>query len=147
MRAVWVIALEQVCESHKIFKPTFPMEETSILDLEHAALTPYRMIKLLKAQNIESVEPYQTRIFRCREPSANVSGNDEVNGLPIRTTCTLSPAVDSFSIRRNILAYLGSWLQRQHPYQTISSCSGQHMASEISRYGCRVGWRGYRSGF
>ena len=43
-----------------------------MLDLEHAALAPYRMIKLLKAKNLEvPVEPYQTRIFRCRESNTN----------------------------------------------------------------------------
>jgi hypothetical protein len=67
-----VAALEGVCESHGIFKPTYPTEKMSLLDLEHAALAPYCIIKLLKAKDLEvPLEPYQTRIFRCRQPDLN----------------------------------------------------------------------------
>lgn len=85
LKAVWVAALERECRSHEIFKPTYPTEKMSILDLEHAALAPYRMIKLLKAKNLEvPVEPYQTRIFRCRESNTNaVYGRHHPRGIRI----------------------------------------------------------------
>jgi hypothetical protein len=68
LRTVWAAALERVCEGHRIFRPTYPIEKMSMPDLEHAALAPYRVIRLLKAKNLEvPVEPYQTRTFRCRQ--------------------------------------------------------------------------------
>ncbi|TEB28000.1 hypothetical protein FA13DRAFT_1735903 [Coprinellus micaceus] len=71
MRTVWINALERVCARHGVFKPTFPLQRMSILDLEYASLGPRRFLKMLNSiQGDESPLPYGNRelIFRRRPP-------------------------------------------------------------------------------
>ncbi|KAF5330201.1 hypothetical protein D9611_010617 [Ephemerocybe angulata] len=66
-RVVWLEALERVCEKYGIFKPTFPMEEMSILEPEHASTGPTRFVEGVKRyQPEESVRPYLTRTPHLR---------------------------------------------------------------------------------
>ncbi|KAF5330237.1 hypothetical protein D9611_010626 [Ephemerocybe angulata] len=66
-RVVWLEALERVCDKYGIFKPTFPMEEMSILELEHASTGPTRFLDGVKRyQPEESVRPYLTRTPQLR---------------------------------------------------------------------------------
>ncbi|RDB27801.1 hypothetical protein Hypma_002159 [Hypsizygus marmoreus] len=62
-RTVWLTALRQVCETHGIFKATFPLTDMSNRALEHAALSPSRFIAYMCK---ESPQPFVTRILQSR---------------------------------------------------------------------------------
>ncbi|KAF5330179.1 hypothetical protein D9611_010633 [Ephemerocybe angulata] len=67
-RVVWLEALERICEQYGIFKPTFPMEEMSLLELEHASTGPTRFLNGVKMQEHEElVRPYLTRMPQLRQ--------------------------------------------------------------------------------
>ncbi|KAF6764465.1 hypothetical protein DFP72DRAFT_423288 [Ephemerocybe angulata] len=66
-RVVWLEALERVCEKYGIFKPTFPMETMSILELEHASTGPVKFLGGVKMYHDEEcVRPYLTRTPQLR---------------------------------------------------------------------------------
>lgn len=53
-----------------MFKPTFPVQRMSVLELEHAATAPNRFLEYVKktpAKN-DSVVPYHTRVLQFRRP-------------------------------------------------------------------------------
>ncbi|KAF6764471.1 hypothetical protein DFP72DRAFT_423404 [Ephemerocybe angulata] len=67
-RVVWLEALERICEQYGIFKPTFPVEEMSLLELEHASTGPSRFLRAAKMQTEEEcLRPYLTRIPQLRQ--------------------------------------------------------------------------------
>ncbi|KAJ2926394.1 hypothetical protein H1R20_g10700, partial [Candolleomyces eurysporus] len=74
-RIVWLVALQRICETHGIFKPTFPTNRMSLLELEHAALSPHRFVKSIKAaENINPAHPHQNRSIPRRgraDPNSN----------------------------------------------------------------------------
>lgn len=84
-RIVWLIALERICETHGIFKSTFPTNRMSLLELEHAALSPHRFVKSIKAtENADPVRPYQNRSVPCHKrasPNFNEVHRAEIIGL------------------------------------------------------------------
>ncbi|KAF6764476.1 hypothetical protein DFP72DRAFT_1130352 [Ephemerocybe angulata] len=67
-RVVWLEALKRICEQYGIFKPTFPMEGMSLLELEHASTGPTRFLNGVKKHEPETwVRPYLTRMPQLRE--------------------------------------------------------------------------------
>ncbi|KAF6764469.1 hypothetical protein DFP72DRAFT_871968 [Ephemerocybe angulata] len=47
-RIVWLSVLDRICEHYGIFKPTFPFEEMSLAQLEHAAFSSSRFVKTVQ---------------------------------------------------------------------------------------------------
>ncbi|KAF9479325.1 hypothetical protein BDN70DRAFT_932655 [Pholiota conissans] len=43
---VWIEALRQICLANAIFLPTFPLDEMTVPELEHAAMAPYKWLAL-----------------------------------------------------------------------------------------------------
>ncbi|EDR02542.1 uncharacterized protein LACBIDRAFT_309499 [Laccaria bicolor S238N-H82] len=60
-RIVWVNALRNVSIAQGVFLPSFPVEQMSNDDLEHAALSPRRL--LARFQKAARVTPFLTRLF------------------------------------------------------------------------------------
>ncbi|KAF5330236.1 hypothetical protein D9611_010627 [Ephemerocybe angulata] len=84
-RVVWLEALERVCEKYGIFKPTFPTEKMSILELEHASTGPTRFLAGVKMyEPDECVRPYITRTpqFRWERRSYDFYGYDTFHLVP-----------------------------------------------------------------
>ncbi|KAF5330194.1 hypothetical protein D9611_010616 [Ephemerocybe angulata] len=83
-RVVWLEALERVCEEYGIFKPTFPMEEMSLLELEHASTGPTRFLNGVKRyQPEEFVRPYLTRMPQlCRTRNSHDRSSDILHLVP-----------------------------------------------------------------
>ena len=71
LRIVWINALHRVCLMHGINLSTFyPLENISQIELEHAALSPFRFIKCTK-DNITSegdIKSIKTRFLEPRLP-------------------------------------------------------------------------------
>ncbi|KAJ3507922.1 hypothetical protein NMY22_g16784 [Coprinellus aureogranulatus] len=66
-RVVWLCALERICIANEIFRPSFPVERMSILELEHAATAPSRFLNLVKRLDLDAAPlPYSSRdlVFR-----------------------------------------------------------------------------------
>ncbi|TEB37192.1 hypothetical protein FA13DRAFT_1786388 [Coprinellus micaceus] len=51
---IWVATLEKVCEEYGIFKPTFPMAQMSLMELEHAATSPQRFLSLIRREPLST---------------------------------------------------------------------------------------------
>ncbi|KAF5338509.1 hypothetical protein D9611_013313 [Ephemerocybe angulata] len=68
VREVWLDALHGVCETHGVFKPTYPFEKMTRFELEHAATSPYRFVRSIehREDNEESLIPYQSRVLQPR---------------------------------------------------------------------------------
>ncbi|KAG6908062.1 hypothetical protein DXG01_006368, partial [Tephrocybe rancida] len=60
---VWMGVLREVCITHGVFLPTFPIASMDQKALEHAALVPYRFGRLLTAGKPPIVYPQATRVF------------------------------------------------------------------------------------
>ena len=55
---MWLAALQRVCIDHGAFIPSFPFENMSVKELEHAALTPSRLVDRLRNDSCdEALEP------------------------------------------------------------------------------------------
>ncbi|KAK7044780.1 F-box domain-containing protein [Favolaschia claudopus] len=78
-RTVWFDALRRVCVAQEVSILTFPMENMSLRDLEHAATSPARFIAhLSKQRETEEIIPaLSTRIFQPRlpRPLTGISGD------------------------------------------------------------------------
>ena len=64
-----------MCGRHGVFAPSFPLEDMSITELEHASLCPSRLSSLI--HNDIPLQSFATRILEPRTPSAvtNFVGN------------------------------------------------------------------------
>jgi hypothetical protein len=67
-KAVWRAALERVIVQYGIVRPTFPLDEMSKDDLEHAACGPHRFVEHVEKNSAERYKAYQNRTFLPREP-------------------------------------------------------------------------------
>ena len=56
-------AVHNVCITHGAFLPSFPLEEMSLDDLEHTALSPHRFQAVIQKYDGHSTEPLLTRKF------------------------------------------------------------------------------------
>ena len=56
-------AVHNVCITHGAFLPSFPLEEMSLDDLEHTALSPHRFQAVIQEYDGHSTEPLLTRKF------------------------------------------------------------------------------------
>ncbi|KAF8196100.1 hypothetical protein BJ912DRAFT_956313 [Pholiota molesta] len=48
---VWIEGLRQICLANAVFLPTFPLDEMSLAELEHAAIAPYKWLALASARD------------------------------------------------------------------------------------------------
>ncbi|EDR03649.1 uncharacterized protein LACBIDRAFT_307066 [Laccaria bicolor S238N-H82] len=62
-RSVWMNAVHNVCITHGAFLPSFPLEEMSLDDLEHTALSPRRFQAVIQKYDGHPTEPLLTRKF------------------------------------------------------------------------------------
>ncbi|KAJ3546959.1 hypothetical protein NMY22_g1846 [Coprinellus aureogranulatus] len=78
-RSVWLAALDRVCEQHGIYKPTYPTEKMTIVELEHAASGPHRFAAWVKAYELASPSvckgPHITRQFSSRRKASDVDSD------------------------------------------------------------------------
>ena len=68
-------ALRQVCIIEGVCKPSFPVEKMSIDDLEHAALSPHRLVECLRRSDGRWLTPFQTRVLHPRDVHGITSGS------------------------------------------------------------------------
>lgn len=75
-RTVWLDALRRVCTAHEVSVLTYPMENMSLRDLEHAATSPARFIAQISKEWAEGdvIPAFHTRLFQPRLPKS-VPGN------------------------------------------------------------------------
>ena len=66
-RIVWLNAVRRMCRRHGVFAPSFPLEDMSITELEHASLCPSRLSSLI--HNGVPLRSFVTRILEPRTPS------------------------------------------------------------------------------
>ncbi|EDR03746.1 uncharacterized protein LACBIDRAFT_306761 [Laccaria bicolor S238N-H82] len=74
-RIVWLNAVRRMCRRHGVFAPSFPLEDMSTTELEHASLCPSRLSSLI--HNGVPLRSFVTRILEPRTPSIvpTVEGN------------------------------------------------------------------------
>ncbi|EDR11114.1 uncharacterized protein LACBIDRAFT_315527 [Laccaria bicolor S238N-H82] len=78
LRIVWINALRRVCLMHGINLSTFyPLENLSQIELEHAALSPFKFIKYAKASEGD-IKPVVTRILKPRLPPVFSTDDEDV---------------------------------------------------------------------
>ncbi|KAJ7689473.1 hypothetical protein B0H17DRAFT_1066715 [Mycena rosella] len=72
-RTVWMDALRRVCAAHEVSILTYPMENMSLADLEHAATSPARFIaQISKDRAADDLIPaFSTRLFEPRLPKSS----------------------------------------------------------------------------
>lgn len=60
---LWISALNRLCERCGLFKPTFPTDRMSLLDLEHAATSPHRFVRTITCHDDPALQvlPFQSR--------------------------------------------------------------------------------------
>ncbi|TEB19059.1 hypothetical protein FA13DRAFT_1647427, partial [Coprinellus micaceus] len=78
---IWVATLEKVCEEYGIFKPTFPMAQMSLMELEHAATSPQRFLSLIVHPH-PNTQPIQYRLHPRRKRREPLSTDSDPNGRP-----------------------------------------------------------------
>ncbi|EDR03747.1 uncharacterized protein LACBIDRAFT_306762 [Laccaria bicolor S238N-H82] len=66
-RTVWLNAVRRMCRRHGVFAPSFPLEDMSITELEHASLCPSRLSSLI--HNDIPLRSFVTRILEPRTPT------------------------------------------------------------------------------
>ncbi|KAJ7827020.1 hypothetical protein B0H14DRAFT_3721850 [Mycena olivaceomarginata] len=71
-RTVWLDALRRVCTAHEVSVLTYPMENMSLRDLEHAATSPARFIAQISKEWAEGdvIPAFHTRLFQPRLPKS-----------------------------------------------------------------------------
>ena len=67
-KAVWRAALERVIAQYGVFGPTFPLDEMSKDDLEHAACGPHRFVEHVEKNSADRYKEYQHRTFLPGDP-------------------------------------------------------------------------------
>ncbi|KAF8186899.1 hypothetical protein K438DRAFT_1835222 [Mycena galopus ATCC 62051] len=74
-RTVWLDALRRICATHEVSVLTYPMENMTLRELEHAATSPARFIaQISKDMNGELIPAFSTRLFQPRLPRST-TGN------------------------------------------------------------------------
>jgi len=63
---VWLEALRYVCDTHGLFRPSFPLADMSQKALEHAALFPYVFSSGLLSKQGQVIQPFVTRLLEPR---------------------------------------------------------------------------------
>lgn len=71
-RTVWLNAVRRMCRRHGVFAPSFPLEDMSVTELEHASLCPSRLSSLI--HNDIHLQSFITRILepRCTSVVTNL---------------------------------------------------------------------------
>ncbi|EDR06134.1 uncharacterized protein LACBIDRAFT_328910 [Laccaria bicolor S238N-H82] len=70
-RTVWLSALQRVCIDHRAFMPSFPFENMSVKELEHAALSPSQLVDRLKnGSSNKALEPQRILPFEPLDSEA-----------------------------------------------------------------------------
>ena len=74
IRVIWTRALGRLCERYGLFKPTFPMDRMTLLELEHAATSPRRLTESMTYFDDEQVQllPFQSRIHPLRSSNESI---------------------------------------------------------------------------
>ncbi|KIM91317.1 hypothetical protein PILCRDRAFT_810578 [Piloderma croceum F 1598] len=63
-RIVWMNALRRVCARHGVFAPTFPIADMTVLQLEHSATSPTRLLARIRRDlPTGSIQPMCTRML------------------------------------------------------------------------------------
>ncbi|KAG2008242.1 hypothetical protein CC2G_013697 [Coprinopsis cinerea AmutBmut pab1-1] len=72
-RIVWIQAIERMCLRNGVRKAWFPLEDMSLPDLEHLALSPSRFLSLLKRHNHGTIRPPSIRILNPQVAQTNLT--------------------------------------------------------------------------
>ncbi|KAJ6487826.1 hypothetical protein C8R45DRAFT_994455 [Mycena sanguinolenta] len=82
-RTVWLDALRRVCAAHEVSVLTYPLQNMSLRELEHAATSPSRFIAQISKQrpDEEHIPAFCTRFFNPRLPKAVAGSYGETDSM------------------------------------------------------------------
>lgn len=80
-RTVWMDALRRVSAAHEVSYDSYPIENMSLADLEHAATSPARFVShISKERGSEDLIPaFSTRLFQPRLPRLTAGNLEEIS--------------------------------------------------------------------
>jgi hypothetical protein len=56
-KSVWVPALDSICRRHKLFRPSYPVDEMTLVEIQCAALGPHRWTKMVESHHKKNPGP------------------------------------------------------------------------------------------
>lgn len=131
-RTVWMNAVRNVSVAQGAFLPSFPLQEMSLDDLEHAALSPRRLWALIGKADV--MKPFLIRVFTPRtsrgaEP-VSIDGARLVPGGRFLLTSTNNGGLSLWDIGYNAGTHM-----KIFPIATLAGSSATS-SSSVTNVGC-----------